>query len=257
MPKQKLEFKSQESKENSPKLHLEKAVMQKIKSGQVKMRPRMHFVVGPLFMGAGLAGVITLAVFFVNIASFKLRTLGSFGYLWFGQYGIRPFLATFPWAAFVVAICGLVIGISLLRRYDISYKKSFVGLILGLIAVVLTVGWLMDLTGINERFERFGHMRGLYQEEFAGNDWIMGEVIAAEKDQLQIETPNGNQATIQWNDKTLLPFGSDFKVGDKIRAVGKWSSNTTFKAIGIGRGGMHWQRGERGNGMFRGGRDSN
>ena len=257
MPEINQKPKNKRSKVNNHKSDLGNVVMERIKSGQVKMRPRIHFVAGSLFIGAGLAGVIVLAVFFVNVASYKLRTLGPFGYLWFGEYGIRPFLATFPWAAFVVAICGLVIGISLLRRYDISYKKSFVGLILGLTAVVLTVGWLMDLTGINERFERFGHMRGLYQEEFAGNDWIMGEVIAAEKDQLQIETPNGNQATIQWNDKTLLPFGSDFKVGDKIRAVGKWSSNTTFKAIGIGRGGMHWQRGERGNGMFRGGRDFN
>ncbi len=257
MPEINQKPKNKRSKVNNHKSDLGNVVMERIKSGQVKMRPRIHFVAGSLFIGAGLAGVIVLAVFFVNVASYKLRTLGPFGYLWFGEYGIRPFLATFPWAAFVVAICGLVIGISLLRRYDISYKKSFVGLILGLIAVVLTAGWLMDLTGINERFVRFGHMRGLYQEQFVGSDWIAGEVIAAESNQLQIETPNGDQATIEWNDRTLLPFGSDFKVGDKIRAVGKWSSDTTFEAVGIGRGGMHWQRGERGNGMFRGGRDFN
>jgi len=257
MSKQNLKLKNQSSKIDNQKLTLEEDVMQKINSGQVKMRPRIHFVVGSLFMGAGLAGVIILAGFFVNVASYKLRTLGPFGYLWFGEYGIRPFFATFPWAAFVVALSGLVIGVLLLRHYDISYKKSFVGLILGLTALVLTAGWLMDLTGINERFGRSGHMRGLYQEQFAGSNWVAGEIIAAESNQLQIETPNGDQATIEWNDKTLLPFGSDFKVGDKIRAVGKWSDDNTFEAIGIGRGGIHWQKGKGENGMFRGGRGSN
>ena len=139
MPEINQKPKNKRSKVNNHKSDLGNVVMERIKSGQVKMRPRIHFVAGSLFIGAGLAGVIVLAVFFVNVASYKLRTLGPFGYLWFGEYGIRPFLATFPWAAFVVAICGLVIGISLLRRYDISYKKSFVGLILGLTAVVLTV----------------------------------------------------------------------------------------------------------------------
>lgn len=235
---------------------LEDVVMQKIKSGQVKMRPKIYFVAWSIFMGAGLVSVIVLAAFFVNIVSFKLRTLGSFGYLWFGQYGIRPFLYTFPWVALLIVIFGLVIGISLLKRYDISYKKSFVGLILGLTLIVLAAGWIMDLTGINERFQHIGHMRGVYREKFVGNDWVAGEVIAVEKKLLQIENINGDQVMIEWSDKTVLPFGSDFKVGDKIRAVGKWSSDSTFEAYSIGRGGMHWQRDRRGNNILRHGRSS-
>jgi len=39
---------------------------------------------------------------------------------------------------------------------------------------------------------------------------------------LLVETGGGKRVFIQFTENILLPMGSDFKIGDLIRTVGKW-----------------------------------
>jgi hypothetical protein len=55
-----------------------------------------------------------------------------------------------------------------------------------------------------------------------------------------IATPRGEEVKILLQEKTLLPVGSDFQVGERIRAVGEWQDEV-FVAKGIGKGGMQWR----------------
>ena len=222
------------------KIDLSKKVMKEIHQKQVKMRPRAHFLVGSILLGIGLAGALILATFFINLAIFRLRVHGPLGYLGFGRFGLRPFLATFPWLLFLVAVGGLFGGLALLRRYDISYKKSFLGLAISLLVLILTAGFLLDFLGFNERARGLKPLGPLFPEQFAGEDWVVGEILEAKNGELVIVTPRGEEVTIKMDEKTLLPFGKDFAVGERIRAIGEWQQGS-FMAKGIGKGGLHWR----------------
>lgn len=220
------------------KQDLTKKVMEQIHEGRVKMRPRIYFVVGSLLLGGGLAVAVGVAVFFVNLTFFRLRTYAPLGFLKFGHLGLRPFLTVFPWLPLFISVVGIVAGIAFLRRYDFSYKKGFVGVSIGFLAAVLTIGMLLSPLGFDKQARQFPPLRPFYQGRFADRDWVVGEILEVGDEEVTITTPDGSEVTIVWGKETLLPLGADFRVGEKLRAVGQWQDDNTFTAKGIGRGGM-------------------
>jgi len=145
------------SENKSENKNLIQEVMNKIERGEVKMKPRIRFVLGSIFLGAGVAGALTVAVFFFNLAFFRLRSAGP--------CGLRLFLTTFPWAVAFVASIAVIVGIILLRRHEISYKKSFLGLVVGLVTLILTTAFLLDRVGFNERVGKHRWARPFYNRQ--------------------------------------------------------------------------------------------
>lgn len=139
--------------------------MQEIKKRQIKMRPRIYFVMGSMLLGIGLAGAVLAATFFTNFFFFKLRAHSPFGYLRMGRSGLRFFLLFFPWWPLLVAAAGILGGLALLRRYEISYKKSFFLLVIVFLTFILASGFLLHSFGFNERAARMKHLRPLYRQQ--------------------------------------------------------------------------------------------
>ena len=218
---------------------LTQEVMGKIGRGEARMKSKAYFLLGTVFLGVGLAGVLLLAIFFTQLVFWRLRTIGPFGYLSFGHFGLRPFLATLPWLSVLFALAGIVIGIYLLRRCDVSYRVSFFGLITGLVTLVLTLGLLLDLSGVSERVARRWDQR-LQQSQFSGRTWVVGQVTEVGEQRAVLVTPQGETVIVVWSEKTLLPFGADFEVGQRVRVVGEWQDDI-FLATGISCGGLHWR----------------
>jgi hypothetical protein len=223
------------------KTDLARKVMTQIDKEGVKMRPRLYFVLGSILLGIGLGMAVVFGAFFFNLAFFRLRVHEPFGFLWFGQFGLRPFIFIFPWFRLFLASIFIILGIILLRRYEISYKKSFLALALSLVILVLTAGFLIDRIGFNEQVRRIPPMQPFYHNGFEGQEWVIGEIIETGEKEIKIETPEGKEVTVKWDEKTLLPLGSDFQIGERIRAIGEWQEETTFQARGISQGGMPWR----------------
>jgi hypothetical protein len=222
------------------KIDLSQRVMKEIRQREVKMRPRAFFVLGSVLLGTGLAGAILSATFFIDLAIFRLRVHDPFGFLWFGQFGLRPFFVTFPWLPFLVAIVGLLGGLVLLRRYEISYKKSFLGLAISLVVLILTTGFLLDFLGFNERVGQMRPLPPFYPGRFVDRDWVMGEISEIKAGEIIIITPQGEELSIVRDEKTFLPPDKKLTVGERIRAVGEWQEGV-FIAKGISQGGLNWR----------------
>ena len=74
--------------------------------------------------------------------------------------------------------------------------------------------------------------RPLYQGHFKGEDWVVGEVLAIGDQQVTLQTPEGKEVVVTWDETTRLPLGGDFEEGNLVRAVGEWQDGT-LKAKGI------------------------
>ena len=135
------------------------SVMSRIQKEHIAMKPRWYFVMGSIAMIAGLVGLTIVSIFFVNITIFSLKTHGPMGAI---RY--QELLASFPWWAPVFVLVGLGCGIWMLKKYDFSYRKNFLFVILAFIAAIIISGIFMDYFGINTFLSRQGQMRRFYQQ---------------------------------------------------------------------------------------------
>lgn len=161
------------------KIDIARTVMSKIEDGQVKMRPKWMFVAATISLIIGVIGTYILSSFLVSIMSFSLRTHGPRGIVRYQQL-----LDSFPlWAVFL-AISGLILGIFLLKKFDFSYKKNFVFIVLIFVIAVLISGWLADYLGLDRVWSRQGQMKKLYQK-YDGRGkvlpWNSDEIIILER----------------------------------------------------------------------------
>ena len=231
---------SEETENNIP--DLSEKVMGQIKSQHIRMHSRLYFVLGSVLMGLGLAGVLITAMFFVAVVSFRLRAYGPFEYLWFGRMGLRPFFVTFPWISLLVGIIGIVGGVLLLKRYDFTYKKSFIGISIVLVVLVLSLGLFLDQVAFDERFhkESIGGRLLHQSKQLSGDNWVIGAIIVLGEKEMIILGPDSKEIQAIWDNDALLPFGGQFEVGQKVKLIGEWRDGI-FVAKGIGRGKMQWR----------------
>ncbi len=213
-------------------------VMKKIKKQEVKMRPRAYFVAGSMLLGAGVVGVMMLAVLFTGMVFFRLRMQGALGYLRFGSMGLAHFVKIFPWRTVGLAGIGLMGGSYLLRKQGKTYKIGLGWLVLGVIVTVLGLGLLIDKVGVNEKLQK-GRVKSLYEMRFKTEDWLVGEVAEIGEKSLLVVTPAGEEVKVSFSKKTKMPAKGRLGVGDKVRAMGEMKDGV-FEAEGIMPGGLRW-----------------
>lgn len=133
--------------------------MSKINSGEIKMRPKIYFVAGSVIMFAGLVLSIITSAFFLNLTRFIIRSQSPMK-----QFRLEQMIYNFPWWIPLIGLLSIILGIYLLKKYDFSYKKNFLLIILSFLIAVFAAGWIIDLLGINQMLERKGPMKRFYQK---------------------------------------------------------------------------------------------
>ena len=141
------------------KINFEVEFMSKLNSGRIVMRPKWYFVIGSVLSIVGLVGLSVGSVFLINIILFLSRKHGPMG-----QWRIETMINIFPWWIPLLAIIGIAVGIWMLKKYDFSYKKNFLLIIIGFIFSIIIAGFVIDNLGLNEIWSRRGMMRRFYQQ---------------------------------------------------------------------------------------------
>ncbi len=224
-------------KEDKQQLNITDSVMSEINEGHVKMRPKFYFVLGMLALASGLILTIIIGVWFTGIASYHLRHHDPLSFITLGQHGWNAFLRTFPFIPLLLALTAVGIGIWLIRKYEISYKHSFLGIILSVVFAVIAAGYVVDALGINEQLVKVSPMKMWYMDKSMGDEWLICEVEEESFDDqvLMCKASDGELVEVDWDDSTMLPLGMNLDKGDVVRIVGEWDGNV-FIASGIRKG---------------------
>jgi hypothetical protein len=141
------------------KIDLTKSVMSKIKTGQIKMKPKWYFLFGSVFIFFALVSLIIISIFLISLITFSLKSHGPMGAIRYQQI-----ISNFPWWAPIIVIIGLITGIKLFKIYDFSYKKNFLFVVTIFISAVLLAGILIDILGFDSFWIKRGPMRKFYQQ---------------------------------------------------------------------------------------------
>lgn len=213
-------------------IDLEAKVMKRIKDEKISFRSKYVFLAKKLGLGGGFILSLVLAILFFNLTFFTMKVTGNLEFLSFGRMGILAFLESFPYHWILIGLLFFLVSSTILFRYDISYKNPFKAILAVLFGIVFVVGILLVVSGINEAIEekvvpdRTPILCFLYRRmEVACNNGLVGEVIEIRSSGLLVETREGKRVFIQFTENILLPMGSDFKIGDLIRTVGKWDGD--------------------------------
>jgi hypothetical protein len=144
-------------------------VMNEIKSGKIKMKPKSYFIIGYSFLFLGLISSFITSVFAVSIISFILRPHGPMR-----DYRLGLMINSFPWYIPLVAIVGVIVGLFLLKKFDFSYKKNFWVLIIIFVFSILITGFFLDLTGLNIIWLKRGPMNSVIKSYYLNNETGQG-----------------------------------------------------------------------------------
>lgn len=141
--------------------------MSKIKTEHIKMKPKWYFWLGSLSIFISLVSLVIISIFLISLITFSLKSHGPMGAIRYQQI-----ISNFPWWAPIIVIIGLITGIKLFKKYDFSYKKNFLFIIVIFISAVLFAGVLIDILGFDNLWIKRGPMRRFYQQyDYIDQEW--------------------------------------------------------------------------------------
>jgi hypothetical protein len=218
-------------------------VMETIQKGEVRMRPRWHFLlISALALAAAFIVLFALA-YVVSLVVFFLRESGAWFLPGFGGRGWFDFFRSLPWL--VVALLGVFVFVLevLVRRHAFVYKKSLLVSALGIVLVICAGGFVIAQTSLHRGLAflaRSGQLpppiRQWYRPPFRmhPDDVYRGVILSIHKDGFTIADYGAGTTTVVITPQTRLPEGADFVPGDMVVVIGDRSAATdTVSAFGV------------------------
>lgn len=146
-------------------------VLERIRSGQLHMKPRLFFVLKTVLVITIAILILVLSVWLASFISFGLRLSGNESLMGFGSKGALIFLTVFPWGLAILDLVLLVLLAWLVRRFKIGYRRPVLYLLIVLIVGGVAVGHFFDRETRfhDDRFEEaeagelFGPLESLYE----------------------------------------------------------------------------------------------
>lgn len=141
---------------------IKEEVMEKISSGQVKMRSRNFFILMKALLEIFLVALVALVIFIFNLTFYLPRRMIVPG---FGSNRFALLLESLPWPHLMLGLLGLGLVIWILYRYTGLYKKHFLLIVSILSFGILLISYIVSVTNFNERLEERRGLRGLYRQQ--------------------------------------------------------------------------------------------
>lgn len=225
------------------------------KSGQLKMRPKWHFVLRTVLWLAGTVVVTLALLYLLSLFLFLSRETGIWVAPMFGWRGILIFLASIPWLLVMVVVFFIAVLEVLVRRYSFAYRLPLLYSAIGVLLAVVAGGMILAGTPFHEMLSHCppaemppvlgdkpagmvgppcgaGFYRDLDAHRF---DNIHNGVVSEFSDAGFIITNRQREKLfIAVTRKTRLPFGEDFNIGDNVVIIGDRRGDQ-IEAFGISR----------------------
>jgi hypothetical protein len=216
---------------------IEKNILDAIKTGKTKMRPRWFFVLRTVLV---IVSVVMLFAILFYIASFIIFALHQDG-VWFapdyGMGGWTLLLGGLPWGLLLLSFALLILLAFILSRYPLVYHyPPFYFIPLFVIFVVLG-SFLIAASSFHEGVLRYATenipiVGSFYQYETEDSASIhRGEIVAIGQNVFIIANASGITSTVISAPGVIFVDG--FRVGEVVAVFGDRESDGTIQAFGV------------------------
>ncbi|MFA5954053.1 MAG: hypothetical protein WC817_00765 [Patescibacteria group bacterium] len=227
---------------NSEHKNLRDLVLQKIRLGEVAMRPRWHFVLKSALLMTGVVLLVLTILFVISLGFFVLHLSGVWFVPAFGWGGLGVFLRSLPWLLIGTALLFIGLLEALVRRYPLAYRRPLLYSAISVMVLVFLGGFLVALTPLHHRLLLSAERNelpfaGPLYRGFGGqrfSDVHKGIVTEVADENFDIQTRRGSVIHVTVTSDTRFPFGLAVQPGDNVVVFGELFENT-IQALGIGR----------------------
>lgn len=218
---------------------IKKKILEKIKQGEVAMKPKWHFVLESVL---AIIGIVILSLGLLYILSFIVFALRQSGVMFapaFGLRGVFAFLYSSPWILILLAVLFVGVLEILVRKYSFTYKKPIVYVLLGIVVISLAGSYAIAQTTMHERIQKFaerGHLPpvGSVYERYAKpqlRDVHVGVITEIQENRFIFENRQGRETYVEINEKSKVSI--ELKEDTHVVVFGK-RTEEGITALGVG-----------------------
>ncbi len=211
------------------------SLLEQIKSGEIKMRPRSYFIAKSTLQLIALLLAALLAVFFLSFLVFRLKLSGALLMPGFGVGGIKDLLLSLPLFIVVLVLIFLAVFIWFAERYPIAYQRPLLYSLMAIVVIVCGGAVLVYSTPLHPYFFRAfsppgapSVMRILYFHPRGPeiHNGLVGEIKTLDESKVELLGPEGKVYKVLVDSQTFLPGGrDDWEVGDWLIIRGEIMGN--------------------------------
>ena len=215
-------------------------VLEVIKNGQVKMRPKWHFILKASLIITGAIAAFLISLYLASFIIFVLHQTGVWFAPAFGFPGFGILMSALPIVLIGVLLIFIAVIEILARRYSFTYRQPFLYSALGVIALVVVGGFAVAQTSLHRGLfiqaseDRLpvvgGFYRGFGEEQF--EQIHPGVILSLDDGQWVLSNHRGEVLNVLIDKKTAFPFGEEFNEGDQVVVFGERVSSTV-NAFGV------------------------
>jgi hypothetical protein len=218
----------------------QKKMLEVIRNGAVKPRPRWYFVLENSLMITGGVILALLVIYLASFIVFALKQTGVSSAPSFGLAGWYVFFRSLPWLLIILLIIFMLILAVMVNKYAVAYEHPAIYLFVGLVVIVGIGGLLIGETPFNNDLMTDSRAGGLpmlgylYRgyELQSPDDIHRGMIIATTTGGFIIEDDNGQTSTVFF----IGPMASVTDgptVGNEVVIFGERSPSGTISGQGM------------------------
>lgn len=213
---------------------------EKIKTGQIKMKPKFYFVLKTILLFGLLFIVSGLILFLISLVYFYLKSSGV-GYAFnFGFKGMGIYLKLLPWVLIFVSLLLIIILEILAKHFAFVWRKPIFYSLLFIIFISIFGGYLFSKTDMHYSLFMRSYKNKLpiitpIYNEFGPREFKnihRGIVEEISENSFKIKNFRGNILEIIIDEKTDILNKEQIKEGDSVVIIGN-KEGKYIKALGI------------------------
>jgi hypothetical protein len=133
---------------------IEENVMSRIKTGKVKMHPKIYYSLVSLLsvMAIILMGVVS--AYAMSVVTFWLRIQAAQGPAYGAKRNLANLVDVFPWWALLLGAVSLIAIVYLIRKFRGLYKIKLTYLILIVVMISAIIGFALSYSSLPSTFNR-------------------------------------------------------------------------------------------------------
>lgn len=216
-------------KENNKNLIIEK-VISKIEKGELKMKPRVYFIVKTTLIIGLLILAFLFVLYFGSLVIFVLRINDIFLFHGMGFQTIRNILLSFPWYLVLLVFILIILIEIISKKFKFIYRKPFILSLFVILILVITSSFLIEKSSLHSSFFRLAEQERLplagrmYRD--LGNLEIenvyFGTILEKKDDLWLMKLDSGETVNLKITEKTRgRRIFSEIKEGDKVIVIGE------------------------------------
>ncbi len=229
-----------DNKGETEKISSPEGALQKIKSGEISMRPRWYFLLHSAVVVTGGVFLCLTLLYLVSFIFYALRESGLWVVPGLGAPASWQLLFSLPWLLIVVAIVFIVLLEILVRQFAFSYRRPLLYTVGVIVLFVIVVGGFVSTTSFHRRVFNSVERRhvplapGFYRSYARPRlpNVVRGRVVGVSSRGLLIMTAEGEAVSVFITPHTRLPGGAEFETGDTVIIAGERRGDT-IAAFGL------------------------